>query len=134
VRLLLDQNLSPDLTPLLQDAGHDAVHVRDLGLSRAADAEVLRAAAAEGRILLSSDTDFGDILARENLASPSVLLLRRQGRRRAAAIAALIIINLDVVADDLDGGAVVVFDGDRIRIRRLPMDPDQPSPDLAAEG
>ncbi|HET8930551.1 MAG TPA: DUF5615 family PIN-like protein [Acidimicrobiales bacterium] len=32
VRLLLDQNLSPALVAMFDAAGHDAVHVRDLGL------------------------------------------------------------------------------------------------------
>jgi predicted nuclease of predicted toxin-antitoxin system len=32
VRLLIDENLSPILAELLNAAGHDASHVRDLGL------------------------------------------------------------------------------------------------------
>jgi len=35
MRFLLDQNLSPALVTLLDEAGHDTVHVRDRGLSRA---------------------------------------------------------------------------------------------------
>jgi hypothetical protein len=49
------------------------------------------------------------------------LLLRRQGQRRAVEVAALIVANLDQVAEDLDAGAVVVVEADRIRIRRLPI-------------
>ncbi|HEX7131765.1 MAG TPA: DUF5615 family PIN-like protein, partial [Iamia sp.] len=83
MRFLLDQNISPLVADLLGDAGHDAVHVRDLGLSRADDDEVLSAAADGDRILVSSDTDFGELLARSNRSTPSLVLLRRQGRRRA---------------------------------------------------
>ncbi|HEU5150587.1 MAG TPA: DUF5615 family PIN-like protein [Iamia sp.] len=122
MRFLLDQNISPLLATLLGDAGHDTLHVRDIGLARADDATILDRAAADRRVLVSSDTDFGDLLARADLVDPSLLLLRRQGPRRATDIAALVLLNLDVVTDDLDRGAVVVFDGDRIRIRRLPID------------
>jgi hypothetical protein len=41
--------------------------------------------------------------------------------RRATQVDALIIANLDAVADDLTGGAIVVIDDDRIRVRSLPM-------------
>jgi predicted nuclease of predicted toxin-antitoxin system len=52
------------------------------------------------------------------------VLLRRQAQRRAHEIAALILANLDAVAEDLQSGAVVVLDEERIRIRRLPLRPD----------
>jgi len=36
-------------------------------------------------------------------------------------VAALLLSNLDAVAEDLDAGAIVVIDQDRIRVRRLPL-------------
>jgi predicted nuclease of predicted toxin-antitoxin system len=124
VRFLLDQNVSPVLVGLLAEAGHSAEHLRDLGLSRAPDHEVLATATTTGAVLVSSDTDFGELLARSNAAGPSVILLRRQEDRRADDIAALIIANLDAVADDLSAGALVVLDNERIRIRSLPFRPE----------
>jgi predicted nuclease of predicted toxin-antitoxin system len=109
---------------LLAEAGHSAEHLRDLGLSRAPDHEVLATATTTGAVLVSSDTDFGELLARFNAAGPSVILLRRQEGRRADDIAALIIANLDAVADDLSAGALVVLDNERIRIRSLPFRPE----------
>lgn len=41
MRFLLDENLSPLLTELLAAAGHDAVPVRDIGMSSAPDPIVL---------------------------------------------------------------------------------------------
>jgi predicted nuclease of predicted toxin-antitoxin system len=121
VKFLLDQNQSPLLVGALVEFGHEAVHVRDLGMSRASDTEILAFAHREGLVILSSDTDFGELLARSNAALPSVVLFRRQGERRAAQIAALLAANLDSVAEDLDAGAIVVLEADRVRIRRLPM-------------
>ena len=123
MRFLVDQNQSPHLTGLLQDQGHDAVHVRDLGLHRATDEEILTHARDDDRVILSADTDFGALLARHNTARPSVILIRRQQARSATAIAALITANFPAIADDLASGAIVVLDEERIRIRTLPIQP-----------
>lgn len=118
---LLDENQSPVLVDLIGAAGHDVVHARDIGLKSARDSTVLETAAETGRVLISGDTDFGELLAASNASSPSVVLFRRQGQRRAGQIAALLLMNLATVEADLEAGAVVVFDNDRIRVRALPM-------------
>lgn len=124
MRFLLDENQSPRIVALLAEAGHDAIHVRDLDLRSAPDVEVLAAARSDGRVVLSADTDFGELLAASNATAPSILLLRRQGQRRAHEIAALILANLDDVAEDIRAGAVVVFEAGRVRVRRLPFRPE----------
>lgn len=77
------------------------------------------------RFLLDANQSpwLGELLARSGATRPSVLLLRRQGQRRAVELAALIVANLDQVVEDLDAGAVVVLEAERIRIRRLPIMP-----------
>ena len=121
MRFLIDNNLSPLLADGLKAAGHDAVHVRDYGLQAAADPVVLARARDDNRVLISADTDFGTLLAREKAGRPSVLLIRRLAGRRAAEQAAIILANLDVVADDLEAGAVVVLTDEWVRVRRLPI-------------
>ena len=49
------------------------------------------------------------------------MLIRRLTGRRATEQAIIILANLDVVAEDLDGGAVVVLTGEWVRVRRLPI-------------
>ena len=92
-------------------------------MSEVSDRLIMEVAVAQGRIVVSGDTDFGELLALSNASAPSVVLLRRQDHRRASEVAALILLNLDAVAVDLEAGAVVVFDEDRLRIRRLPFRP-----------
>jgi hypothetical protein len=38
-------------------------------------------------------------------------------------VAELLMLNLPMVAEDLETGAIVVLDDDRIRVRRLPLRP-----------
>ena len=121
MKFLIDNNLSPLLAEGLKAAGHDAVHLRDLGMQAAPDPAVLQRAQVEERVLVSADTDFGGLLSRSHATGPSVLLIRRLAGRRAAEQSAIILANLDQVAEDLIAGAVVVIGDDWIRIRRLPM-------------
>ena len=84
------------------------------------DERVLGRAAGDGRILLSADTDFGEILARPWAGTPSVILFRRSDRS-AASLVSILIANLPEVADDLAKGAFVVLTEERLRIRPLPF-------------
>ena len=61
MRFLIDNALSPSLTAFLQQPGHDAIHVRELGLQHADDEVIFEHAAAEHRIVVSADADFGTL-------------------------------------------------------------------------
>lgn len=121
MKLLLDANLSPKVGRRLKEAGHDAIHVADIGLLTATDPTILRAAAKEERILLTADSDFGALLALGSLASPSVLLLRSADHLRPSEQAELIGANLPQIAEDLEKGAIVSLARDRLRVRELPI-------------
>ena len=101
--------------------GHDASHVRALGLAGCTDDEVMARALAEERVLVTTDTDFGTILALTGAAGPSVLLLRGVGDSTPERVAALLAV-LPRIDDELSQGAVVVVEEDRYRIRYLPID------------
>jgi predicted nuclease of predicted toxin-antitoxin system len=121
VKLLLDANLSPEVGRRLKEAGHDAIHVADIGLLTATDPVILQAAAKEERVLLTADSDFGALLALGSLASPSVLLLRSADHLRPAEQAELIAINLPSISAELARGAIASLTRDRLRVRELPI-------------
>jgi len=121
VRLLLDANLSPEVGRLLKEAGHDAIHVSEVGLLSAPDPEIMEAAAREGRILLTADADFGALLALGSLAAPSVVLLRSADHLRPAEQAELLAANIPRISEDLEEGAIASLTRDRLRVRALPI-------------
>ena len=121
MRFLVDESLSARVADLLIEAGHDVVHVSQIGLLGAEDPAVMRAAADADRILLSADTDFGELLALGRHPGPSVVLYRR-GPRRPDAQVSLLVEALPAVLDSLAAGAVVVLAVDHVRIRMLPID------------
>jgi predicted nuclease of predicted toxin-antitoxin system len=122
VKLLIDESLSGRVARLLVDAGHDAVHVGNLGLLGRPDTDVMAAALESGRSVVSADTDFGELLAIGRHPGPSVVLLRRAPHRPDDQVK-LVLAVLDQVEADLDAGAVVVLGGGRARVRRLPIEP-----------
>lgn len=121
MRFLIDECLSLEVGEVLVEHGHDVVHVRDLGMQRATDQEVLDRARGERRVLVSADTDFGAILAQLGAAKPSVVVFRRGAGRRPSQQAALLLANLAEITEALDEGSVVVLEEARVRIRRLPI-------------
>jgi predicted nuclease of predicted toxin-antitoxin system len=74
VRLLIDNALSPAVAIELGRVGHDAVHVRELGMQTASDEEIFDHAGAEERVVVSADTDLGTLLTARKQTSPSVIL------------------------------------------------------------
>ena len=120
MKFFIDNALSPLIAERLRQAGHDAIHVREVGLASAPDPIIFDRAASEDRILVSADTDFGTLLAARQSAKPSFILFRRNDHRPSSQYDTLIA-NLPELASDLEKGAVVVFEDARIRIRALPI-------------
>jgi predicted nuclease of predicted toxin-antitoxin system len=82
MRFLVDNALSPEVARGLLGAGHDAIHVREIGLGAAVDPVIFDRAAAEDRIVVSADTDFGTLLSLRQECKPSVVNLHRPRIRR----------------------------------------------------
>jgi predicted nuclease of predicted toxin-antitoxin system len=102
----------------LRGAGHDVSYIADdwRGLR---DADILVLARDEGRILITFDRDFGELIFLRRLPTPaSVIYLRRRGRSRAIVASALAFL-LRAELQELVGRFVVVT-GEDIRHRPFP--------------
>jgi predicted nuclease of predicted toxin-antitoxin system len=120
MRLLLDMGLSPRTAEHLRGTGHDVVHLRDQGLARLPDPEIVTKARAEDRVVVTFDLDFGRLLALQRVASPSVILFRLE-EATTDQINALMTNLLAQFESELGAGAIIVIDSDRVRIRKLPI-------------
>jgi predicted nuclease of predicted toxin-antitoxin system len=123
VRLIVDANLAPRIAEALRAKGHDAEHVFEVGMAAAPDPEILAYAREAGRVIVSSDSDFGTLLARSGEQTPSFVLLRRLNERTPEDQVDMILHCLDAAAEHLRAGAVVSVREDRIRVRPLPFGP-----------
>jgi predicted nuclease of predicted toxin-antitoxin system len=121
LRFLIDNALPPRLADLLRAAGYDAVHVRAYGMHAARDEEILARALAEGRIVVSADSDFGAILAAQEAERPSFILFREPNLLVARDYIDMLLPALPVLEPELLAGCVAVFRSSRLRVRRLPV-------------
>ncbi len=108
------------MAALLRDAGFDAIHTGEIGMSEAADVEILRRAVAEQRVVVTLDADFHAHLALTQARQPSVIRVRIEGLR-AREFTALLQGVISQCRRDLETGAMVSLQEHQIRIRRLPM-------------
>ena len=74
MRFLADMGVAQRIVEWLRAEGHDGVHLRDEGLQRTPNGEIFDKAATEGRIVLTFDLDFGEIVALSGGQRASVIL------------------------------------------------------------
>jgi len=117
MRLLLDENISRYICERLIFDGHDVVRGQDVAAGKP-DTEVLAFATANNLIVLTEDTDFGELVVRQRLPTAGVVLLRLSGMDRTA--------QPDYVAQILStqaqaiSGNFTVITPTSVRIRALP--------------
>jgi predicted nuclease of predicted toxin-antitoxin system len=77
--------LPPALARWIEDRGHIAVHVRDIGLSTATDQAIWRFASDGDYVIVTKDEDFAERRARED--GPTILWLRGGNATRRVLLA-----------------------------------------------
>lgn len=81
MNFLLDMGISPRTGAYLEEQGHSAKHLQELGLERMEDPAILERARSEKRILLTHDLDFSDLMAASSARLPSVVVFRLENMR-----------------------------------------------------
>jgi predicted nuclease of predicted toxin-antitoxin system len=97
-----------------------AIHLSDIGMSRAKDREVLRYAEKENCVIVTFDSDFHALLALSNARKPSVIRIRREGLG-GPEVAKLLDQIWSKCRDAIQQGAMVTITENKIRIRYLPL-------------
>ncbi len=75
MRFLSDAHISVEMVAMLRDLGHDCVDSSAIP-PRMLDVDVLRIAANDGRVMVTSDKDFGELVFVHGIACPGVVLIR----------------------------------------------------------
>lgn len=120
MKLLLDQGLPRTVVSLLGEVGIEAVHVGEIGYSSAEDAEILAFGRENGFVVATLDADFHALLALSRAAGPSVIRIRIEGLR-GAGLTSLLQTILQLWGKELESGAMITAQEERLRIRRLPL-------------
>ena len=112
--------VSPRTVDFLRRKGHDAIHLREKGMQKATDEEVIKLAGIEGRVILTMDLDFPHLIALGRLPLPSTILFRLEDER-SDNVNSLLEKYLQEIEKSLAAGAIVLFEENRVRIHNLPI-------------
>jgi predicted nuclease of predicted toxin-antitoxin system len=111
----LDENIPDSVAEVLHSAGHEVLLARDEQLAGTVDDRLLEVASTEGRVLVTLDTGFADILRHPPIERPGIVVLRLHhqtfGLIQNAAIRLGILLGQEPVE-----GRLWVLDESRLRI------------------
>lgn len=114
MRFLVDVNASGSLAKLLIDLGHDVACVSDVD-AKMIDSVILNWAVRETRIIITTDSDFEQIIWLQQKKHCGVLRLENLPRARRLDLFLEVLTNY---AQELISGAIVIATEQKIRIRR----------------
>jgi predicted nuclease of predicted toxin-antitoxin system len=83
LKFVADEGVDSQVIERLRDTGHTVWYLAEMDPGTA-DKEVLGLANREGAVLITADKDFGEMVYRQHLVHPGVILLRLAGLSPAA--------------------------------------------------
>ena len=113
-------SLSPALAMMLTSGDHDAVHWSAVGRASAPDFDIMAWAAANDRIIITHDLDFGDLLHASGSTKPSVIIVREHDPH-PEQIAEPLLLALERFNAELTAGGLIAMTLNMARIRSLPL-------------
>jgi len=118
LKVLLDSCVSAPAGKALEEAGHDVAQVGDWGVDPG-DEEVLERARADGRVLVTLDKDFGELVVVHGQAHAGIIRLVGLTAQEQGPLAVRV---LALYASALEAGALVTAGLHRVRIREAQRD------------
>lgn len=116
----MDQGVPRDAAALLRSLGHDCIHVGEIGMSKAADEEILAFSLGRNAVVVTLDADFHAILAVSGAQGPSVIRMRLQGLG-APEVVGVIRNVLARFEAELKGGSMITVKTRKTACHRLPV-------------
>lgn len=120
MRFLADMGVDVRIVRWLRERGHDATHLRDQGLQRLSNGEIITKAVSENRVVLTFDLDFGEIVALSRTIGTSIITFRLYNTRTSHVIDRLSAV-LTESESELEQGVLITVEESRHRIRQLPI-------------
>jgi predicted nuclease of predicted toxin-antitoxin system len=114
--LLADENIHPDVVRGLAARGKNVRSIRERGIGLD-DRDILSAAHAEGRVVLTHDADFGTLAVRVGEPYTGIIFLRPG--HIASVFVLEILAEIDAVAPDVEAPFILVAErkADQVRLR-----------------
>jgi predicted nuclease of predicted toxin-antitoxin system len=105
---------------MLANRGIEAIHWAEIGPGDAPDREIMDYAKSKGYAVLTNDLDFGVVLALTAAFAPSVVQVRGVDVRPENIIE-LVVNTLVKFSADIEKGALITIDTNKVRIHILPF-------------
>lgn len=115
-----DMRVSQTVIKTLRNYGYDAIHLRDEKLQKLPDENIILKAKDEGRIILTFDLDFGELLAFSGDSLPSVIIFRLEKANPDYVLSKLNPV-LQECQNILENGVIITIKDRNYRIRYLPI-------------
>jgi predicted nuclease of predicted toxin-antitoxin system len=116
VKLKIDENLPDEAADPLRSAGHDVETARSEGLAGSPDERIAEVCRAEGRALVTLDTDFGNVRAFPPADYPGIVVLRPPSQDKPTVLQTVSQLIALLAREPLDGRLWIVEER-RVRIR-----------------
>ena len=120
MRFLSDMGIAQSVSSWLKSQGHDAIHLNDEDLYKLADISIIEKAVSEKRIILTTDMDFGQLLAFNKAHEVSVIQFRTS-TFTPFNIRNKLELLFEEFSDQLDGDFIIIIEDNRTRFRKLPI-------------
>ena len=111
----LDENVPDSVGAALREAGHDVAFARDEQLSGVPDDRLLTVAANEGRVLVSFDRGFSNVIQHPPPATAGIVVLRL-GEQTLPRIRRVAVTLAGLLTTERIQGRLWVLDESRLRI------------------
>ena len=101
LRFLTDEDVPRSTARVLRDAGFDATDVRDVGLRGKSDPEIFAYAQREGRLLITCDMGFSNILSFPPAENRGIVVVRVSDRESVDRFNAVVLLAVQELRENL---------------------------------